>query len=53
MTINEDVTQELKALEEVGVTISPACFEAARGDLSEYKDMAISELADLLLLLHK
>ena len=51
--INTEVLKELKELESCGVLISKECFEAANNDdLSEYDNMKISELADLLIVLH-
>jgi len=51
--INTGVLKELKALESCGVPISKECFEAANNDdLSEYDNMKVSELADLLMNLY-
>ena len=51
-TINTEVMKELAALKECGVTVNRAVFESAKGDLSDYDNMGISELADLLIMLN-
>ena len=52
-SLNESVLKELEALKFVGIPIADAVFDLARGDLSEYDNMNISDLADLLIMLNK
>ena len=49
--INDEVLAELQALRECGVDVGPTVIEAARGDLSGYDNMNVSDLADLLIML--
>ena len=51
-TRNEEVLQELSSLRGIGVHISDAVVKAAEGDLSEYDNMSITDLVDLLIILH-
>ena len=52
MDMNTEVTQELNALKECGVTVPAGAIKAAKGDLSDYDNMSISDLADLLIMLN-
>ena len=52
MTLNEQVLQELSELKRIGVHIKNRTFELAKtSDLSEYENMSVSEIADLLIML--
>lgn len=51
MTLSNEVTTELNELAKLGVTVPAGAFERAKGDLSDYDNMKVSELADLLILL--
>lgn len=45
---NQDLVDELKAMRDVGMSVSDrAIEEAARADLSEYEAISVSELASL------
>lgn len=48
-TLNTEVYRELTTLNNIGVTVSSAALKKAKTeDLSEYNNMSISEIADLL-----
>ena len=48
--INKEVYEELVAMKQVGITVKKATLEAAKSDdLSEYDNMSISDIADLLI----
>lgn len=49
-TINEKVVAELKAMKEIGMRVPAKVIKsAATADLSEYDNMSVSEIADLLI----
>jgi hypothetical protein len=52
MTINEEVVRELRELKKLGVMVKDKTIKMAESsDLSEYDNMSVSEIADLLILL--
>jgi hypothetical protein len=52
MNINQEVVAELTELKKLGVRVSAKVIKkAASADLSEYSNMSVSEIADLLIML--
>ena len=52
MTINQQVVAELQELKSLGVYVPAKVIKkAATADLSEYSNMSVSEIADLLIAL--
>jgi len=52
MNINQEVVAELKELKKLGVRVPAKVIKnAATADLTEYNNMTVSELADLLIAL--
>jgi len=52
MTINQQVVAELKELKKLGVRVKASVIKSAEtADLSEYDNMRVSEIADLLIML--
>ena len=52
MSINEQVVAELKELKKLGVRVKTSVIKNAEtADLSEYDNMSVSEIADLLMML--
>ena len=49
--LNQDVLQDLKALKSLDVRVPDKAFNLARQDLSEYENLSIEEISDLLILL--
>ena len=49
LTINEQVKSELHAIKVLGIRVPKAAFKLADEDLSEYDNMSVSEIADLLI----
>ena len=50
--INQQVIAELKAMKEIGMRVPAKVIKsAATMDLSEYDNMSVSEIADLLIAL--
>ena len=47
----QDLESELEALEMLGVSVPDEAYDLARGDLSDYDDMGVSECADLFIIL--
>ena len=49
IVINQKVISELKAMKEVGIRISKKVFAFAESeDMTQYNNMSISEIADLM-----
>ena len=49
MNMNVAVKDELMALKSLGIRVPKAAFKLADEDLSEYDNMSVSEIADLLI----
>ena len=52
MSINQEVVTELKELQKLGVRVKASVIKKAEtANLSEYDNMTVSEIADLLIML--
>lgn len=50
MTINQQVVAELKAMKEIGMRVPKKAFAMAESeDMTQYDNMSISEIADLII----
>ena len=47
----QDLENEFEALEDMGVSVPDEAWDLARGDLTQYDNMGVTECADLFILL--
>ena len=51
--MNNEILKELTAMKECGITVKKTVFTHVKNDdLSEYNNMSISDIADLMIDLH-
>jgi len=47
----QDLENEFEALEDMGVVVPDEAYDLARGDLSQFDNMGVTECADLFIIL--